>query len=491
MAEELEQTDIKCQILHLGVEKSLNPQFSLADYVLQTGASVAAFSLHWHQQTFDTIEAAHQLKDAVPSVTIVFGGYTATYFAREILREFPWVDAVIRGEGEESLAKLTRKIKENGSDFREIPNLTWREKGDKIIENQITSVPTSIELNQWDFTSLQLIRNWEEYVRLKWVFSWEKEICFIHRHNRRIKEPTFYGVPVGRGCTGSCTWCGGSYQNVKQSTGRCRISRRRPENIAESIKKLSNRYNIQRFYFCYDPEPHNEIDTYQLFEAIGQLRPKVKIDFEYFGLPTKELIRSFHRNLHYDSTIILSPETASETLRKTHRSYFFTNNQMEETLCYLDNMRIKTKLYFLFGLPGERIDDIHATNQYRKYLKRKFDCIQRIYVYPVEMEPGAPWFEDPHRFKIISHRKTIHDFYLAHAHAKLSLGYETEHFTEQELIQNYYRLFYPARMPFLIFVHTLRRLLKICLIGKRSPRRKWLRRHGSMRESPNPEPKIF
>src|SRR3989339_1484423 len=63
LVEELENSGIKSHIINLAAEKTLDPKFSLVKYVKDSGATVAAFSLHWHPQTYDSIEAARQLKE--------------------------------------------------------------------------------------------------------------------------------------------------------------------------------------------------------------------------------------------------------------------------------------------------------------------------------------------------------------------------------------------------------------------------------------------
>lgn len=80
-----------------------------SDYVESRGVKYVGFSLHWHPQTYDSLEAARQLKFDFPHVFIVFGGYTASYFAKQILERYAFVDAVVRGEGEIPLATLIKQ----------------------------------------------------------------------------------------------------------------------------------------------------------------------------------------------------------------------------------------------------------------------------------------------------------------------------------------------------------------------------------------------
>src|SRR5262249_34293324 len=49
---------------------------------------------------------ARVLRERLPDRRIVYGGVHPTYFWREILASEPWVDAVVRGEGEETARRL-------------------------------------------------------------------------------------------------------------------------------------------------------------------------------------------------------------------------------------------------------------------------------------------------------------------------------------------------------------------------------------------------
>ena len=70
---------------------------------------------------------------------IFLGGYTASFFSKEILQDYPEVDAVIRGDGETPIVELCQALhrhilnQQHCSDYyptslAEVPNLAWRKK---------------------------------------------------------------------------------------------------------------------------------------------------------------------------------------------------------------------------------------------------------------------------------------------------------------------------------------------------------------------------
>ncbi|MBR0932172.1 magnesium-protoporphyrin IX monomethyl ester anaerobic oxidative cyclase [Bradyrhizobium jicamae] len=71
-------------------------------------------------------EVAQVIVAALPSVLIVYGGVFPTYHWREILREEPYVTAIVRGEGEETARRLMRAL-EFGGDLGAIAGIAFRD----------------------------------------------------------------------------------------------------------------------------------------------------------------------------------------------------------------------------------------------------------------------------------------------------------------------------------------------------------------------------
>ena len=66
---------------------------------------------------------------------IIVGGYFATFAAPEILRDFPEIDFVIRGEGEITLAELMQTLlRRTGKPISQISGLSFRDNRN-IIDN--------------------------------------------------------------------------------------------------------------------------------------------------------------------------------------------------------------------------------------------------------------------------------------------------------------------------------------------------------------------
>ncbi|MBO0763969.1 MAG: magnesium-protoporphyrin IX monomethyl ester anaerobic oxidative cyclase [Hyphomicrobiaceae bacterium] len=73
-------------------------------------------------------EAARGVAAALPGVPIVYGGVFPTYHWREILTDEPYVTAIVRGEGEETVRRLMRAI-DTGSPLDDVPGIAYLAAG--------------------------------------------------------------------------------------------------------------------------------------------------------------------------------------------------------------------------------------------------------------------------------------------------------------------------------------------------------------------------
>lgn len=102
-------------------------------YIAQSKPDIVGFSCYcWNiGQVLDT---ARITKKVFPSVRVILGGPEAGPIGQKYLSENPFVDAVVKGEGEYTFADLLKCYLGEGT-IREIPGVHFRENG-QIFENQ-------------------------------------------------------------------------------------------------------------------------------------------------------------------------------------------------------------------------------------------------------------------------------------------------------------------------------------------------------------------
>jgi radical SAM superfamily enzyme YgiQ (UPF0313 family) len=427
LADNLVEHGYSSQIVHLGIEWIEDHAFDLVKYVGKTRPDVVALSLHWHYQAYDVIKVAEAIKAHYPDLFMCVGGFTASYYHREILEDFPCLDAVIRGDAEEPLLRLVERVTENERTLQKVPNLTWRKDG-RIKENEDFYCATEEELNALRFTNLELLKNYETYVNyFGHPFMWKKNFSKKQNfHQLSIGSKTF-PLAVGRGCPMTCTWCAGSALSQRFITRRTTPIYRSLDKVLESINEALA-YGYETMYVVFDPYPARQEFFIDLFAKIRENNMSCEMVFECHGLPTKQFTDAFHDTFpHKESFLCISPETGSERLRKIHKHSFYSNEELLDCLQYLKGLGVSTEVFFTYGIPGETPDDLRQTIRLKKFIKKKFKNVRCIRVLSIEMEPGAPWHMDPQKYGIIHNRQYFKDFYRAHSskynQTYSSLGY--------------------------------------------------------------------
>lgn len=425
LADLLQRNNLSAKIVHLGVEWIEDPRFSIVDYIRQKSPRIVAFDLHWHHQSYDVLEVAKKVKQAFPSVYVLLGGFTASLFHEEILRNFDEVDGVIRGEAEIPLLELAQAILQGEKDLFSIPNLTWRRNG-RILVNPLSYVASEEDLNRLSFTNFPLLQNYSTYIRyigqpfyVKGV-SREKNFWMYS-----LKSP-IYHLTLGRGCPVQCTWCSGNIPSQKTITGRKKVTYRGVEEVLQSIREALS-YGYETFHICFDPYPKKPDYFLELFSRIREEKIKMECFFESFGLPTYAFIRSFKETFPGPKSLIgLSPDVGSDRLRKVHKGNAYTNRELMECLDRLKDHEVFCDLFFTMGVPFEREGDLEQTIRLQKEIRSRYPNVKGIRTFTIEMEPGSPWHLDPETFGVKTSLWNFMDFYQYHSGQKnafSSLGY--------------------------------------------------------------------
>ena len=76
---------------------------------------------------------AAKLRRALPKAHVTMGGHFPTFAASELLRDFPALDSVVRGEGESTLLELVQKL-DSPAAWGSILGLSFRRAGE-IVDN--------------------------------------------------------------------------------------------------------------------------------------------------------------------------------------------------------------------------------------------------------------------------------------------------------------------------------------------------------------------
>lgn len=401
LAGELVKNGYNTKILHLGIEKYLNPKFLLSEYVKENKIKLVAFTLQWYHQSYDVIETARILKEKCPDIKISLGGYTASFFAQEIMEKFPHIDFVIKGDGEEPMVKLADALYRNTA-LDEIPNLYRNENG-KVIANECTFVATSKDLSNYEFFNSDRMLHFEQYSKIDYTLNFSED-------NQLITPTSCLVICLGRGCLGNCIWCGGSYEACKAISGRTNVAYRNIDNIISEIKLMHEKFNINTFRFGFDPDDKDRSFFVKLFNKLGKYNNKLNIMYDMEGLPDKKLLDTFKKSVSSDSVLSITPTCANENLRKKYRDFFFSNEQLEEILDYMEKLKIKSEVYFS-RVPGVSTEENKKSEEYAKYLENKYKYITFAYTFDLEVVPASIWSLAPGKYGLSNIKRNFADYY--------------------------------------------------------------------------------
>ena len=164
-------------------------------------------------------------KEVNPSIVAVLGGIHATFMYPQVLKEAPWIDAIVRGEGEQVFLNLVRAVEEGRwlRDRGEIKGIAYLDEG-KVVATPAEAPIKDLDRIQPDWGIL----DWDRYIYLPM--------------GTRLAIPNF-----ARGCPFTCSFC-----SQWKFWRDYRI--RDPIKVVDEIESLVKNHKVG-FFILADEEP--------------------------------------------------------------------------------------------------------------------------------------------------------------------------------------------------------------------------------------------
>jgi len=413
----LEDNGFKVRLFNLGLEAILGSRPK--ELIKHLEADIYAIDLHWFVHTDGALKVAELCKKLHQNSLVVLGGLTATYFDLEILKKYPFVDVIIRGEGEESFLELVKQYfkKNDLSRAKGIKGLTIR------INNKVVRTPPRPpvkDLDRLDFTRLDLLEHWYQYLRVS--------ISDYIPH----KVPAYW-LTIGRGCPHTCIYCSGSAKSYPALTGRCSSKFRSPDKVIEDLIKLQE-YGVKIIRFGQDIELAGSKYYNKVFHNIKSEGLDLALYNECWNhLPSSYFIRKA-KSAFYACNIVISPDSASENVRWKAMRLMVSNKHLLKNITMLDQNEIVTDVYFLIGLPGETWETLKEMKKLAiKIAKTNWAWVAAPF--PFTLEPGSPMFDEPEKYGIRLFCRTLEDYRKAFLSPdpKDWICHETENMTRSDI----------------------------------------------------------
>jgi magnesium-protoporphyrin IX monomethyl ester (oxidative) cyclase len=225
----------------------------VAQHILKGQPRIVACSSMF-QQHCASLALLRRIRELNPEIVTIMGGANCEgAMGQATLREFPWLDFVCSGEGDEMLYQLCRKLLDRGR------NLAPEELPYGVIgRSQVSQGTFQLEAPRASISNLDdlPIPDYDDYFQ---TLSHSSLAPFI--------EP---GLPIetSRGCwwgqKSQCTFCG---LNGEGMTYRSKS----PERVIREFAELSQRYGLQKFEVVDNILDLNHINTVlPVFEGLPQ-----------------------------------------------------------------------------------------------------------------------------------------------------------------------------------------------------------------------------
>jgi radical SAM superfamily enzyme YgiQ (UPF0313 family) len=285
--------------------------------------------------------------------TVVLGGPEPPYYAKEYLGY--GADVIVKGEGEVTLSELLPHLARYGlRDLHNIDGLAFLDGEGALTESKPRVQMRDLSANPWpDREAIDI----PAYMRVWKDHHGQSSVSVIH----------------ARGCPYTCTWCSHS---VFGETHR----RRTPEDAADELLWIKERYNPDLVWYADDVFTINRRWFFQYAEALKQRG--VRIPFECISRADR-LDEEVVRTLADMGCFRLwngSESGSQRVLDAMQRKTQVEDVQAKTKL--LQRFGIQAGMFIMLGYDGEQVEDIEATVDHLK--KSNPDVFLTTVAYPIK-----------------------------------------------------------------------------------------------------------
>jgi len=280
---------------------------------------------------------------------VVLGGTHASSMPEVIIKNYPAVDIVCIGEGEEMMLELCQ-----GRDLQQIKGICYRKDGGifrtpprDFIED-VDSIP---------FPARELVN-----------LNWYRPNTYIDRGKRSATLIT------SRGCPNRCVFC------ASHTTLGKKFRAHSPEYVLGEIEHLNKQYGIEHFVFNDDTFTMNRQRVREICSRI--LERNLRIEWYCFARVNtvdRDLLSLMKRA--GCTQIGFGIESGDEQILKNLKKNI-TLEQSIQALRICNELGIETFAFFIFGCPGESATTIKKTIEFSKKIKPTLAFFNMLVPYP-------------------------------------------------------------------------------------------------------------
>jgi hypothetical protein len=171
---------------------------------------------------------------------------------------------------------------------------------------------------------------------------------------------------------------------------RCNVLLRSPEKVAEDFERLE-KMGICHVSVSHDLQMFGKEYYKAVFAKIREKGIRPGLYLECFQLPTKEYIDEIMATFDRRRTLLaISPISGNEQLRKENGKHF-SNEQLRETVVYLQAQKIPVQLYYTINPVGETEAQFYDTYSQILYFRLEHGLKKnQLFYQRIVLDPLAP-----------------------------------------------------------------------------------------------------
>jgi clorobiocin biosynthesis protein CloN6 len=390
----------------------MHPGLDVRRLLRHLEAPIFGFDLHWMTQCQGAIELASVLKQEHPGALTIFGGISATYYARQLIT-YPSVDLVVQGyDTLDPVTQLVATVRGGSRDFRAIPNLLYK-AGGEVQATGFTHKPA------------------ENYNHARGDWSYYRDTPSAGPSVSKL----IMTLP-NTGCAHDCGWCGGSrfaYRNIMGV--RKTLIQKDHDLIVDELGTMKEAAQHTSIYAlqCYS---ENKGRMHRYLDAVKEAGYG-SVSFEQFSLTPPDTLRKMGESTA--AYIMLSPESHDPRISAAAGRGNYTMEQMEDWIPRALEAGVKgIMVWFFIGMPYQDRQSVMDTVAYSERLIRKFggwSALPLICPMVPFLDPGCRFFEEPdqHGYRIFHRTLEEHRRAMVEPLWHRRLNYETQWLSRRQL----------------------------------------------------------
>jgi anaerobic magnesium-protoporphyrin IX monomethyl ester cyclase len=288
------------------------------------------------------LSIARHLKNKNPNIKIILGGPHVTLLPEETLASSHDIDAIVRGEGDETVIELLKAI-ENHQPLNNVSGISYQSDTKIVHTPERKSI---IDMDSLPYPAYHLLP-WQKY----------------KPHPPHGMAMPFGAMVTSRGCPYRCAYCS---KPVFGSKFRAQS----PDRVVEEMVYLQQKFGVREIAFYDDTFTVDKKRVHAIADKIIAKKMKIAWTCETrVNLVDKELLAHIKQAGCY--SISYGIESASPEIIKVLQKDI-TLKQVEAAIQAHKEVGLPVVGYFMLGSPGETPQTIKQTIDFAKKLKVDF-----------------------------------------------------------------------------------------------------------------------